>query len=226
MRVVLTSVRYADFLAATLAAWKAIVPTGCLTVATSLDDVESQAIADEHAVPFVATSAWTEVDPEWHAGGEPTFNMGHGLNVALGLSGDLVAPPRDGELIGHVNPDCYPFGIFPAERTFDRGVLYGFWRHACESPKALQKHVSGRTDLGSYPKMKNTGGMPVGYCQFFRAEAGKKFPSYPTAGKFDTAFARSFPRTQMRPELYMLHLGPSDVKSNWAGRTVPQWVTA
>lgn len=226
MRVVLTSVHYGDHLAVTLPAWLAALPAGTdLIVATSPDDEESQRVALAHGVHMIVTDAWTQIGAD-HAGDTPTFNMGHGLNVAFGLAGDLMPAPKDGEILGHVNPDCYPFGAWPDDQTFDRDAVYGFWRHECLSPKALREHIDGRRGLDRFPRLKNSHGWPIGYCQFFRAQPGRLFPSYPTAGKFDTAFSRGFSRQVMLDGLYLLHLGPINVRANWAGRVVPRWGNA
>lgn len=223
MRFAITSVHYSDFLAVTLPGWKAVIPEG-LVVATSPDDRDTQVVAAAHGVPVVQTTAWYERAPDGHEGGDPTMNIGYGLNVALGLAGDVVAPAADGELVGHASADCYPFGSWPDDATLAADCLYGFWRHACPTQRDLDAHLDGRTTRAHYPKLKNSGGRPVGYFQVFRAGRGRKFPSYPTAGKFDTAVIARFPRWEMRDEVYLLHLGPHDNHQNWAGRCVPRWV--
>jgi hypothetical protein len=225
VRVVVTSVHYADFLAVTLPAWKAFVPAG-LVVATCPGDDETVRVAGGHDVPVVVTDAWTRRDPAGHEGGDPTFNMGYGLNVALGLAGDLVPAPESGEIVGHVNPDCYPFGRWPADGRFGADGIYAFWRHECLSPKALAEHVRGVRPLERFPRLKNSKGAPIGYCQFFRAAPGRRFGSYPTAAKFDTHFTARFLHQEMLTEAYLLHLGPINVRENWAGRTVPAWGAA
>ena len=108
MRLVVTSVRYADFLAVTLPAWKAIVPSGALYVATSIDDIHTQQVAVAHGVPCLCTEAWTQKDPTCHEGGEPTFNLALGLDTALGLVPGLMPEPTPGEIIGHASADCVP----------------------------------------------------------------------------------------------------------------------
>ncbi len=225
MRIVLTSVNYADFLAATLAAWKAIVPAGALVVATAPGDA-SIAVAESHGVPVVVTGAWTRIDPSCHEGGPARFNMALGVDEALGLAGNLVPSPSDGELIGHVNPDCLPFGRWPSDKTFDAETVYGFWRYECLEQAHLEQYVRGRRPLSSFPKLKNTKGAPIGYCQLFRAQPGRRFGSYPTAAKFDTHFTSRFLNHQMLTEVYLLHLGPINVRENWSGRVVPQWGAA
>lgn len=226
MRIILTSVNYADYLAVSIGAWKAFLPAGALTVATSPSDVASQQVARDHGVPVFVTDAWDRLDASCHQGGPVRFNMALGLDEALGLVGDRVPAPIDGELIGHVNPDCVPFGRFPDEQTFASDTVYAFWRHECLKPKHLAEHISGVRPLAAFPKLKNSGGAPIGYFQIFRAKAGRRFGSYPTAGKFDTHFTAKFPHKVMRTDAYLLHLGPISIKENWAGRCVPTWGAA
>jgi hypothetical protein len=223
MRLVITSVKYGDMLPLVLPAWKAIVPS--VTVATSPEDRESQDVAADHGVPCVVTDAWTRCD-EGHIGGPAKFNMGFGINVALGLRGDVVAPPASGEVCAHVSADCYPFGKWPSESDLRTDTIYGFWRYECLTHGALTEHIRGSRTIGRFQRLKNSGSMPIGYFQMFRAQAGRWMPSYPTAGKTDTHFAKSFPRFEMLTSLYFLHLGPINNHANWAGRVVPQWEVA
>lgn len=223
MRVVLTSVGYGDLLAVTIDAWKRVVPKG-LVVATSFDDTESQDIAKAHYVPFVVTDAWTRDDPSCHKGRPSTFNMALGLDVAFGFAEDSVEPVTPGEVCAHVNPDCYPFGTWPKDSAIKQDTVYGFWRHECLSQKALTQHLAGNRGLEHFPRLKNSHGWPIGYCQIFRAQPGRRFGSYPTAGKFDTDFSRGFARQEMLPDVYLLHLGAINVRENWGGRVVPRWV--
>lgn len=220
MTIVITSVQYADFLAVTLPGWLKILPAKRLLVATSPDDHASQQIAASLGVRCHVTDTWTRIDPAVHQGGPATFNLALGLDDALGL------PRATADLVGHVSADCYPFGRFPKVESFDRDAVYGFWRYECLSPKGLRAHVSGARPITAYPKLKNSHGWPIGYCQFFVTVPGRRFGSYPTAGKFDTHFSATFDRKVMRNELYFLHLGPISIKANWAGRTVPVWGSA
>lgn len=224
MRLVVASVNYGDMLAVVLPAWKAIVSRG-LSVATSPEDRESQDVASAHGVPCVVTDAWTRCD-EGHTGGPAKFNLGFGVNVALGLRESVVPPPVDGEVCAHVSADCYPFGRWPKEAGLQADTVYGFWRHECLSHEALEAHVRGTKPLSAFPRLRNSGSLPIGYFQMFRARAGRWLPSYPTAGKTDTHFAKSFPRFEMLTSLYFLHLGPINNHANWAGRVVPQWEVA
>jgi hypothetical protein len=226
MRFVITSVNYADFLEVTLPLWKAFLPPGTLYVATSHEDVATRVLTLQHGVGLVVTDAWTRRDASCHEGGEPTFNLALGLDESLGLASDLMPPPSAGEIVGHVSADCAPFGRWPDESRFDAQTIYGFWRYECLTQAHLNEHWLGRRPLAKFPRLKNTKGAPIGYNQIFRAKPGRRFGSYPTAGKFDTHFTTRFPRFEMLLDAYLLHLGPINVRENWAGRTVPTWGTA
>lgn len=225
MRWVIASVRYADFLAVTLPAWKAFVPAG-LVVATAPEDFDTQDVAAQCGVPCVVTDAWTRTDPSEHNGGAPTFNLGYALNVALGLRENLVPPPAPREVLGHASADCYPFGTWPDENSIADDRIYGFWRHECLTPEALAQHLDKTSPRSNYRRLKNSGGRPIGYCQFFRHVPGRAFGSYPTAGKFDTHFVERVGPYEMRDEMYFLHLGEHDNHANWAGRVMPPWGSA
>lgn len=225
MRIVLTSVRYADFLAVTLPAWRALVPSGLL-VATSPEDEASQRIAADHNVPTVITDAWRRSDRTCHQGDMPRFNLALGLDVAFGLFDDAMPPPAEDELCGHLSADCYPVGRWPADRTFPADTIAGFWRYACATPAELRDAQQGRRAVSSFPRLKNAHGWPIGYCQLFRYRSGLRFGSFPTAGKFDIRFREQFTHKVMRDDVALLHLGPSSVRENWAGRVIPQWGAA
>jgi len=227
MRFVITSVNYADYLAVTLPAWKAILPKSALCVATSHGDAESRRVTADHDVQCYITDAWTRKDPTSHEGGEPTFNLALGLDETLGLiDGGPVPAPIAGEIVGHASADCVPFGTWPDDAVFDDRTVYAFWRYECLTPKALAEHQTGIRPIAKFPRLKNTNGAPIGYCQIFRAKPGRRFGSWPTAGKFDTQFTKTFPRSEMLLDVYLLHLGPINVRENWAGRVVPQWGAA
>jgi hypothetical protein len=225
MRIVLTSVGYADFLAVTIAAWKRVVPAGCLTLATSPDDVDSQRLAAAHRLSFIATDAWSNTDSSCHVGARPGFNMALGLDVSLGLIRACLPPPEEGEICGHVNADCYPTGDWPAEDTFAPETVYGFWRYECQTPTDLDAYLKGLKDKAAYSRIKTAKGAPTGYCQIFRWRPGLRFGSYPSAGAFDTDFTKRFSQKVMRDEVFLLHLGGRD-RANWAGRTLPVWGVA
>lgn len=226
MRIAITSVKYADFLAVTLPAWKAILPKGAIFVATSHDDTDTQRVAAENGVQCLMTDAWTRKDPTCHQGGEPTFNLALGLDETLGLAGNVVPPPAEGEVIGHVSADCVPFGKWPKADRFAQDIICAFWRYECLEPRHLEQHQQGLRPLSLFKRLKNTSSAPIGYCQIFKHQAGRRFGSYPTAGKFDTQFTRQFPGARMLTDVYFLHLGPINIRENWGGRVVPEWGTA
>lgn len=228
MRAIIVSVRYADFLAVTLPAWKAILPPGTLSVATSFDDEASISVAHAHGVRAILTDAWTRLDETCHVGGPPTFNAALGMDVCLGLHEDLVAPPEYGEVVVNINVDCYPVGEWPKEKHILPTILYGAWRYHCMTPKDLADFLAGTKPQKYFPKMKNSGGRPVGYFNAWRYVKGRRFGSYPTAGKYDTNFIELHyhEKWQYFPGLSLLHLGPQAGWENWAGRVVPAWGAA
>lgn len=229
MRAVILSVDYGDLLAVVLPAWKAILPTACLSVATTAEDAETRAVCARVGVPTIVTDAWTRSDPSVHVDGNPTFNMALGLDVSLGLTEGLVPRPSVGELLVHINADCYPTGVFPREPDLDPGVLYGVWRYGCSTPADLAAFRAGRRTFESFGhRQKNNGGRPVGYFQMWRYENGLRYGSYATAGKFDTHFCTRWMETpghrmEMRDDVKLLHLGDQVEWANWAGRVVPRW---
>lgn len=227
MRAVIVSVRYGDMISITLPAWKQMLPAGTLAVATSPEDTESQEVAARHGVPAIVTDAWTRIDPTCHAGGTATFNAALGMDEALGLAGDLRSRPAIGEVIININADCYPTGTFPAEDTIRAGILYGFWRHHCQTQKDFGLFLKGKKGVHDFRWMKNSGGRPVGYFQMWRYREGERFRSYPNAGKYDTHFCdRWKPNFCMRDEIKLLHLGEQKDWANWISRVVPRWEPA
>lgn len=227
LRAVIVSVRYGDMIAVTAPAWKAILPPGTLSVVTSPDDQESQDVCRALEIPVTITDAFTRIDDTCHAGGTPTFNCALAMDEALGLAGVRHSRPELGELIVNINADCYPFGRWPDESELRPGVLYGFWRYHCLTPKDLGRFVAGKKTFREFPRMKNSGGRPVGYFQMWRYREGERFRSYPNAGKYDTHFCdRWAPHMVMRDEMGMLHLGEQKDWDNWRSRVVPRWGAA
>ena len=226
MRLVITSVNYGDMLAVTLPAWRSVVPDGALVVATAPDDDESQRVAAANDVPCVVTNAWTRSDASCHQGDMPRFNLALGLDVAFGLYDILRTPPEIDELCGHMSADCYPVGVWPDDHTFPDDTISGFWRYECPTPNDLTSFQRGRRPLSTFARLKNAHGWPIGYCQIFRYREGLRFGSFPTAGKFDIRFREKFTHKVMRTEVSLLHLGPSSVRENWAGRVIPAWGAA
>lgn len=224
LRVVIVSVNYGDMLTRTAPAWKKILPAGTLSVVTSLEDLETQDVCRALDIPVTITDAFTRIDDTCHAGGTPTFNCALAMDEALGLAGDRHPRPEIGELIVNINADCYPFGQWPNDGDLHAGMLYGFWRYHCLTPKEFGQYVAGTRSIGKFPRMKNSGGRPVGYFQMWRYRAGERFRSYPNAGKYDTHFCdRWAGHMRMRDELGMLHLGEQKDWDNWRSRVVPRW---
>lgn len=230
MRTIITSVNCGDFLADTLPAWKKIIPEGCLGVATSPQDTETIAVCEANGVKAWITDGWSRIDASIHIGSiPPRFNMPLGLDEAFGFIPGLRELPADGELCLSLNADVYPFGVWPKtlKRDFPAKTMAGWWRHECANQKLLYQHVRGEKPLTAYPRMKNSGGRPVGYAQLFRYFPGFRFGSYGSAGKYDVHVFKHFPTLQMRDEFYLFHLGgPEGGHENWCGRCVPKWGVA
>lgn len=229
MRVVICSVRCGDFLAATLPAWKRLVPKGCLGVATAPEDAETLAVCQANGVPAWVTDAWSRIDPSapHHGSIPPRFNMPLGLDEAFGFVPGLRDRPAVGEFCLSLNADVYPFGRLPKADAIPPGTMAGWWRHECRTPEDLAAHVSGQRPLSAYPRMKNSGGRPVGYAQAFRYFDGFRFGSYESAGKYDVHVFAKFQKLEMRSDLYLFHLGgPEGGHENWCGRCVPRWEPA
>jgi hypothetical protein len=223
VRAVICSVNCGDFLAATLPAWKRLIPE--VGVATSPKDTETIGVCEANGVTAWITDGWERIDPEIHRGAiPPSFNMPLGLDEAFGFMPGLRDAPADGELCLSLNADVYPFGTLPAESEIPKGVMAGWWRHECATPKDLAAHVSGKRKRSDYKRMKNSGGRPVGYAQLFRYFPGFRFGSYGSAAKYDIHVFAKFQRLEMRDDLYLFHLGgPEGGHKNWVGRCVPRW---
>lgn len=228
MILLITSVRYADFLAVTLPAWREFLPGARICVVTAPDDRETAALAARAGAGLVRTTAWT-------ANGA-TFDRAAALDVALEAAG----APELGEVCLSVDADVYPLGTFPPDPAILPDVLYGCPRFLIASSGELLDHLDGRTALEDlklmdvrlgpegYPLVPNTpterhrtASACLGYFQCFRY-AGQRFGSFPTTGGFDTAFAERFWRRGVLSSVYVLHLGPSAGR-NWSGRTLPHW---
>lgn len=228
MIVLITSVSYGDFLAATLPAWQRALSTATIRVLTSPGDRRTRRVAEEAGVALHRTNAWTADGAR--------FNRAKALDEAMRAA-------KIAELCLSIDADVYPCGTFPAEETFEPGVLYGCARYLCATPDDLSAHLDGRTprqalplmdvrlaDAG-YPLVDNTpeetarvASAGLGYFQAFRY-AGQRFGSFPTAGAYDLAFAGHFAERRALLECYVLHLGPSRGK-NWSGRVLPVWRAA
>jgi hypothetical protein len=226
MRAIIVSVNYADFLAVTLPAWKAILPPGTLSVATAPGDPSIE-LAVAHGVTPIVTDAWTRLDETCHVGGTPTFNAAYGMDVCLGLVDELIDPPEYGEVVVNINVDCYPVGAWPQDKHILPTILYGAWRYHCLTAKDFTTFQADGS-LDRFPRMKNSGGRPVGYFNAWRWVKGRRFGSYPTAGKYDTNFIELYYRKRWDyfEGLSLLHLGPQAGWENWRGRSVPAWGAA
>lgn len=228
MRAAIVSVKYGDLLAVTLPAWKKLLPDGVLTVATSPEDTESQEVAAANGVPCFVTDAWTRRDPEWTGtwgmNRPVTFNCALGLDESLGLIGSAKRPAI-GEVIAAIHVDCWPQGKWCSTDGLRDDTLYGVWRHFCPTPEVFEQIKRGKVTKESVPRMKNSGGRPVGYFQMFRYRDGERFGSYPTAQKYDTHFCAKWKNLAYVYDFWLWHLGPHD-DANWAGRVVPRWHAA
>lgn len=228
MRAAILSVNYADYLAVTLPAWKAMLPTESLCVVTSPNDAETARLAAQHEVRCVVTDAWTRRDTSvhpWCPEKPDTFNCALALDVALGLAEDARPRPTIGEVVVSINADCYPQGQWPDTSHLDADTIYGIERFACETPKVFADVLAGRLKHTDLRRMKNSGGRPIGYFQLARYREGLRFGSFPTARKYDTYFCAKFAKKAFFNAVWLWHLGPMDT-ANWAGRTLPRWEAA
>lgn len=218
MRIVIPSLHYADMLAETLPAWCRAAAPSVIAVVTGREDAATQQLAADCGVRGVVTDAWTHDDA--------TLNKALALDVAFGFTPGATPPPDDGEVCIAIDADTYPCDPLPDVSAITDRVLYGVWRHMCDTPDDLEALRAGMKPREAFPRMKNSGGGPVGYFQMFRFVPGMRFGSFPTAGHYDTHFRRRFPTWEMWAHPFLLHLGPSSVKANWSGRVVPQWRAA
>jgi hypothetical protein len=225
MTILIPAVHYADYLAVTLPAWRAMFPSARIVVLTSSDDAETVAVADRVGVEVVTTELWTADGAK--------FNKARALDEAMGF-------PGVGEVFVSIDADVYPCGPAFAEDDLAPGTIYGCARYLCESPADLTAHLSGqapRTRLSlmgpknngkDYNRLRNlphlvkeTAAECLGFFQAFRW-AGQRFGSYPTAARCDTNFAQQFAARVGLTDFYVLHLGMPD-RRNWSGRVTPTW---
>lgn len=237
MRIVLPSVTYADFLAVTLPAWWGMVPRESLTVVTSPEDLESQALARRQGVGLHVTDAWTR--------NGATFNKALALDEAFGIVPGFREPPREGDVCLSLDADVFPCGILPASSAIAVNTLYGCARYECLSTADLRAHLLGHRPRRQLPliapRMRKKPGVLIspntqenirehahrclGYFQLFRWRPGVGFGSYNTAGKYDVDFRGHFATRVALVDFYVLHLGEQD-RRNWRGRIVPRWKEA
>ena len=236
MRIVIPSLRYGDYLAVVLPAWRRFQPTADLTVVTSASDPESQAVARAHGADLCLTDAWTRDGA--------VLNKAAALDVAFGFVPGHRDAPAFNELCLAIDCDVVPFGVFPPDATIRPDTVYGCPRYHCASPADLEAHRAGRTTRAalrliapktrgrSYVAIENTRPNAIacaerclGYFQLFRHRRGLRFGSYSTCASYDLAFRKSFARGAALWDCYVLHLGDSD-RENWKGRMLAPWPAA
>lgn len=214
MRVIVTSVNYADFLAITLPAWRELLPMARIRVITSPEDRETQDVA-------LASRCECLVVDVWHKDGA-VFNKAAALD--LGLSG-----AQNGDWCLALDADVYPVGVLPSVMPSTERSLFSVHRYACHTPDELQAHLAGVMPLSSFeriqmwkrsPHLADPAGLQ-GYFQLWQFRDGDSFGSYPSAARYDVEFGRKFPRREYLDGLYVLHLG--EHRKNWSGRVTPRW---
>ncbi len=174
-------------------------------------------------MPLYLTNAWTALDESCHVGATKVhFNKPLALDHALGLHGDRR--PAPGELCVTLDADVVPGGQWPADDTFEPGVLYGVRRYKCDNHQELLAHRRGEVSLCHRDRdMRNN--RPSGYCQAFRYAPGIRFGSYPSAGYYDRDFGDRFATKVMRDDFSVIHLGRKGGFFNWRRRKIALWNT-
>jgi hypothetical protein len=231
MRIVIPSLGYGDFLAATLPAWQLRFPGATIVVVTATGDDDTADVVRHHGARLCVTDAWFAFGAR--------LNKGWALNVGFGFTGALT-PPNRGERCLSVDADVYPFGPFPEELA--PRTLYGCPRYLCRTPEELQAHQEGRLKRHQMPvllaryrgsdapqgvigagrkTLDSAARSCLGYFQLWR-HCGFTFSSNMTAGKYDIVFRDQFEKRAALTDFYVLHLGDASRK-NWSGRSVPRW---
>jgi hypothetical protein len=241
VRIVIPSVRYADFLAVTLPAWRAFLPDAALTVVTAPGDRATIAIARAAGATVLVTDIWTRPVPVPHnPTDEPVvFNKAGALDEGFGFTGSR-SPPALGEWCLALDSDLVPFGPWPTHLSKDLDTLYGCPRYVCKTPASLRSHQRGTRPRARlrliearpwfhHPYRATITGSPVnaarrclGYFQLFRYRPGRQFGHSRTAARYDLDFHHHFARRVGLTDLYLLHLG-SVGRDNWEGRTTATW---
>lgn len=234
MRVVIPSLRYADYLAVTLPAWLALVPRKRLVVVTAPEDTETAAVAAAHEVTLVVTDAWTRDGA--------VLNKARALDEAFGFVDSPIRPPSPDETCLALDADVVPFGVLPPFDAIAADTLYGCARYACPTPQALRDHRAGRTVPAQLPLIaprlrgeprpqlvphtdegvRACGRQCLGYFQLFRWRPGIRFGESRTAAKYDLDFRQHFGARVGLTSIYVLHLGDQS-RENWRGRVMPRW---
>ncbi len=212
MRVVIPSVDYADMLAATLPAWRRLLPEADLIVVTAKHDRATFAIARASGAALLVTDAW--------------YRNGARFNKARALDEAFAFEERPaGEICIAIDADVHPFGAFQPHEIGD-GVLYSVDRFYVDTPATLARLVT-RPELVLEERDRMTAGRRgPGYFQAFRARPDLTFGSYPDAGYYDLAFHQHFAGgVAVLEGFYVGHLGRKSGK-NWSGRTLPKWGAA
>jgi hypothetical protein len=243
MRVVIPSVAYADFLAVTLPAWQQFVPEAEVTVVTTPEDADTQAVARACGATVCPTEAWTRSVPVQNVdkAGRPTpripvFNKALALDEAFGFRNSHREAPGAGELCLALDADVLPAGRRWQEADIGAGWLYGAPRYLCATPDQCEAFLAGRTRLEAFPLMSTRMGKRepptataegearkcLGYFQLFRYRPGLRFGSFADASKYDLAFRTQFAGYRRPPGFAVVHLGDR-TPGNWQGRTVPPW---
>ena len=224
MRVVIPSVNYADYLAATLPAWCQILNAEHIRIVTTDSDYDSKRVADENGCQIIVTDRWKQDGA--------ILNKAAAMDEAFGFTGSLKPPDHD-ELCFSIDADTHPFGNLPQDSFFESDFIYGCHRYMCESPNKLHKVINGELKRHQMSRMISWGKRArqshhrhnpqvlCGYVQAFRYKAGMSFGSYPAANEYDVQFALKFPYSKLIPSLWVMHLGENHV--NWTGRVSEKW---
>jgi len=210
VRVVIPSVDYADMLAATLPAWRRLLPAADLIVVTAKHDRATFKIARSSGAALLVTDAW--------------YREGAAFNKARALDEAFEFRERPaGEVCIAIDADVYPFGAFNPDAIAD-GVIYSVDRFYIDTPATLARQVA-RPDRITLQRMTE-GRRGPGYFQAFRSRPDLTFGSHDDAGFYDLMFHRHFVGGVAVLEGFAVgHLGRKSGK-NWRGRTLPKWGAA
>lgn len=195
MRIVITSVNYADYLCYTLPRWREAFPDAKFRIVTSLKDEQTRFVADGDAF---STDAF--------------FRDGALFNKAAALD-EAMRDFQNGEIVVKIDADVIPHGTLPTE--IEHNTIYGCARYD-ESGKLLKFHSRKNPN----PTPEQCARRCIGFFQMFKYRRGRIFGSYPDASRYDIDFRRKFSRRVALPDFYVTHIGPMS-KRNWKGRIFP-----